>query len=108
MALALAYVNEVLNQFPCTVVVDEQEWPDLVKALKFTDRPLEDCILGRMRLRWAPGGYEGVLKQLADATQQVETLQASVHRLTMEVEAAQETNRQVALFHTAPDAPAAA
>src|SRR3990167_9546586 len=81
MALSLAYINEVLNHTPCTVVVDESQWPDLLKALKFEGRRLEDLILGQMRLRWAPGGYEGLLTRLEDLTTQRDALQAEVETL---------------------------
>ena len=81
MPLSLAYVNEVLNHVPCHVVVDEAEWPGLLKALKFEGRPLEDLVLGRMRLRWAPGGYEGLLSRLATLTQERDQWQAKVKEL---------------------------
>ena len=82
MALSLAYVNEVLNHVPCTVVVDEQQWPELITALKFEGRKLEDLILGQMRLRWAPGGYEGLMTRLEELTKQRDALQADMERLT--------------------------
>ena len=54
MPLSLVYVNEVLNHVPCHVVVEEAQWPGLLKALKFEGRLLEDLVLGQMRLRGAP------------------------------------------------------
>lgn len=75
MPLTLAYVNEVLNHLPCTVVVDEDQWPGLLKALKFEGRKLEDQMLGLMRLRWAPGGYDGLLDRMATLTQRVKELE---------------------------------
>ena len=81
MALSLAYINEVLNHTPCHVVVDEVQWPELLKALKFEGRALEDLILGQMRLRWAPGGYEGLMQRLADLTQQRDALKQQVEEL---------------------------
>lgn len=75
MALSLAYINEVLNNLPCHVVVDEAQWPELLRALKFEGRNLEDLVLGQMRLRWAPGGYEGLLQRLEDLTKQRDALQ---------------------------------
>ena len=88
MALSLAYINEVLNQLPCTVVMDEQTWPQLLTALKFEGRKLEDQVLGRMRLRWAPGGYEGLLQRMETLTQQREALQKDVETLTQQLEEA--------------------
>ena len=88
MALALAYVNEVLNQVPSTVVVDEPTWQHLLKALKFEGRALEDCVLGRMKLRWVPGGWDGLLVRLETLTQQREDLQAKVDTLTKQLEEA--------------------
>ena len=85
MALSLAYINEVLNHTPCHVVVDEAQWPELLKALKFEGRSLEDLILGQMRLRWAPGGYEGLMQRLADLTQQRDALQKQVEELQAHV-----------------------
>ena len=81
MALALAYVNEVLNHLPCTVVVDEQQWPELLSALKFEGRRLEDLVLGQMRLRWAPGGYEGLMERLEKLTQQRDEAQKELEAL---------------------------
>ena len=82
MALALAYVNELLNQVPSTVVVDEPTWQHLLKALKFEGRALEDCVLGRMKLRWVPGGWDGLLARLKTLTQQVETLTKQLEEAT--------------------------
>ena len=82
MALSLAYVNEVLNQVPSTVVVDEPTWQQLLKALKFEGRALEDCVLGRMKLRWVPGGWDGLLARLKTLTQQVETLTKQLEEAT--------------------------
>ena len=81
MPLSLSYVNEVLNHVPCHVVVDESEWSGLLKALKFEGRALEDLVLGQMRLRWAPGGYDGLLQRLAELTSQRDQLQAKVKEL---------------------------
>ena len=81
MALSLAYINEVLNNLPCHVLVDEQVWPELLKALKFEGRALEDLVLGQMRLRWAPGGYEGLLQRLATLTQERDELRKEVEAL---------------------------
>ena len=86
MALSLNYINEVLNHVPSTVVVDEQEWPGLLKAFKFEGRKLEDLILGQMRLRWAPGGYEGLMQRLADLTQQRDEVQKALLEKQIEVE----------------------
>ena len=88
MALSLAYVNAVLTHVPSTVVVDEPTWQHLLKALKFEGRALEDCVLGRMRLRWVPGGWEGLLARLETLTQQHEELQAKVDTLTKQLEEA--------------------
>ena len=87
MALSLAYVNEVLGQYPSTVVVSEQVWPDLVRALRFEGRDLEKCVLGRMRLRWALGGYDGVLTKLEALTQERDALTLKVSELEQQVEA---------------------
>ena len=82
MALALAYVNEVLNQLESTVVVDEQTWPELIRLLKFEGRDLNTLILGRMKLRMAPGGYDGLLDQLVALRQENHDLQAKLEALT--------------------------
>ena len=84
MALSLVYINEVLNRTPCTVVVSQEEWPGLLAAFKFEQREPKDLVLGRMTLRWAPGGYDGVMQRLEELTQQrdearkeLETLKAT-------------------------------
>ena len=81
MALSLAYINEVLNHTPCTVVVTETQWPELLAALKFEGRKLDDLILGQMRLRWAPGGYEGLMARVEELTTQRDALQGEVDTL---------------------------
>ena len=86
MALALAYVNEVLNQLASTVVVDEQTWPELIRLLKFEGRDLETLVLGRMKLRMAPGGYDGLLDQLATLRKENAELRAQVAERTKSVE----------------------
>ena len=86
MALALSYVNEVLNQLDSTVVVDEQTWPELIRLLKFEGRDLTTLILGRMKLRMAPGGYDGLLDQLAKLRQENTDLRAQVAELSKPIE----------------------
>ena len=78
MALAQRYVNEVLNQFESTVVLNETEWPELVKALKFEDRDLSTLVIGRMQLRMARGGYEGLMKDLAALLKENEELRQKI------------------------------
>ena len=94
MALALAYVNEVLNQLDSTVVVDDATWPELVRLLKFEDREadLAKMVLGRMRLRTAQGGYDGLLAQL-------DALLAENHALRSQL--AERTTAPVAPVETA-------
>ena len=87
MALSLAYINEVLNHLPCVVVVDESQWPGLLKALKFEGRRLEDLILGQMRLRWAPGGYEGLLSRVEELTWERDALRKELDRVKGTVDA---------------------
>lgn len=81
MALALAYVNEVLNHLDSTVVVDEATWPSLVTALKFEGRDLTQLVLGRMKLRWCPGGWEGLLARLDQVEKERDDLKAEVAAL---------------------------
>ena len=82
MALALAYVNEVLGQVDTTVVLDETAWPELVRLLKFEDRDLADLVLGRMRLRKATGGYDGLLAQVDALLKENAELRTQVDALT--------------------------
>ena len=82
MALTQVYVNEVLNNVPSTVVVDEATWPELVRLLKFEDRDLNTLIIGRMRLRQATGGYDGLMETLSALLKENEELRARVMALT--------------------------
>lgn len=83
MALSLAYINEVLNQLDSTVVVDEETWPELLRLLKFEDREddLKTLVLGRMRLRKATGGYDGLLKTIDELLAENRALRAEVDAL---------------------------
>ena len=81
MALAQAYVNEVLNHLPSTCVVDEQTWPILVKQLHYEDRDLKTLIIGQMKLRSAKGGYDGLQQTLSDLLKENEALRAEIERL---------------------------
>ena len=89
MALTQVYVNEVLNNLPSTVVVDEQTWPELVRLLKFEDRDLNTLIIGRMRLRQATGGYDGLMTTLSALLKENEALRLQITALTDQVKAAQ-------------------
>lgn len=86
MPLTQAYVNEVLNHLPSTVVVDETSWTDLIRLLKFEERNLNDLIIGQMRLRMAQGGYDGLMDNLAALLKENETLRAQVTELTKQME----------------------
>ena len=81
MALSLVYINEVLNRTPCTIVVSQEEWPTLLAALKFEQREQKDLVLGRMTLRWAPGGYDGLMERLEELTQQRDDARKEVDAL---------------------------
>ena len=61
MPFTQAYVNEVLNHLPSTIVVDEATWPELIHLLKYEKRDLTTLVIGRMTFRMAVGGYEGML-----------------------------------------------
>ena len=87
MALTQAYVNEVLNNLTSTVVVDEQTWPELVRLLKFEDRDLTTLVVGRMKLRKAKGGYDGLIGTLLELQKENESLRAQVTSLTDQVSA---------------------
>ena len=89
MALTQVYVNEVLNNLSSTVVVDEQTWPELVRLLKFEDRDLNTLIIGRMRLRQATGGYDGLMATLSALLKENESLRLQILALTDQVKAAQ-------------------
>ena len=78
MALSQAYVNEVLNHLPSTVVVDEAVWPELIRLLKYEDRNLNDLIIGQMKLRMAKGGYDGLLAEISALLRENETLRAQL------------------------------
>ena len=82
MALSQAYVNEVLNHLPSTVVVDEATWPELVRLLHYEDRNLNDLIVGQMTLRMAKGGYDGLLAQVSALLKENEELRKQVESLT--------------------------
>lgn len=82
MALTQAYVNEVLNTLASTVVVDEQTWPELIRLLKFEGRDLTTLVIGRMRLRQAVGGYDGLTTSLAELLKENEALRAQVTALS--------------------------
>lgn len=84
MALALAYVQDVLNQLESTVVFDQVAWPELLRLLKFEDRAddLSKMVLGRMRLRQAQGGYEGLLAQVDALLKENAELRTQVEALT--------------------------
>lgn len=81
MALTQAYVNEVLNNLPSTVVVDEQTWPELIRLLKFENRDLTTLVIGRMRLRQAKGGYDGLMETLSELLKENEELRAQLKNL---------------------------
>lgn len=81
MALTQAYVNEVLNTLTSTVVVDEQTWPELIRLLKFEGRDLNTLIIGRMKLRQAKGGYDGLMETLLALQKENEELRQQVEQL---------------------------
>ena len=85
MALTQAYVNEVLNNLTSTVVVDEATWPELIRLLKFEGRDLTTLVIGRMKLRQAKGGYDGLMETLSELLKENETLRGQVEALTAEV-----------------------
>ena len=87
MALTQAYVNEVLNNLTSTVVVDEETWPELVRLLKFEDRDLTKLVIGRMKLRQAKGGYDGLMTNLSELLKENESLRAQVTALTDQLSA---------------------
>ena len=88
MALSQAYVNEVLNHLPSTVVVDEVVWPQLIQQLHYEDRDLTTLIVGQMKLRMAKGGYEGLLADLAGLLKENADLRAQVTTLTAQLDQA--------------------
>ena len=88
MALTQVYVNEVLNNLSSTVVVDEETWPELIRLLKFEGRDLTTLIIGRMKLRQATGGYDGLMASLSALLKENETLRAQIAELTVPVETA--------------------
>lgn len=85
MALTQAYVNEVLNHLPSTVVVDEVTWPKLIKLLKFEGRDLNELVIGQMKLREAKGGYEVLIANLHALLNENATLRTQVDDLTKQV-----------------------
>ena len=85
MALSQAYVNEVLNHLKSTIVVDEEVWPGLVKALHFEDRDLTRLVIGQMSLRHTPGGYDGLLTTLDMLLKENQDLRAQVVLLSTPV-----------------------
>lgn len=90
MALTQVYVNEVLNNLPSTVVVDEQTWPELIRLLKFEGRDLNTLIIGRMKLRQATGGYDGLMTTLSALLKENAMLRVQITALTDQVKAASE------------------
>ena len=84
MALTQAYVNEVLNNLTSTVVVDEETWPELIRLLKFEGRDLTTLVIGRMKLRQAKGGYDGLMENLSELLKENESLRAQVEALTVQ------------------------
>ena len=87
MALTIAYINEVLNHIPSTVIVDEAGWTQLQDAFagKLT-QPLEEAVLGQMRFRWVPNGYEGLMTKLAELSAKVEELTKQLEEATAPVQ----------------------
>ena len=90
MALTQVYVNEVLNNLVSTVVVDEQTWPELIRLLKFEGRDLTTLVVGRMKLRQAKGGYDGLMTTLSELLKENESLRAQVIALTDQLSASKE------------------
>ena len=88
MALTQAYVNEVLNHLPSTVVVDEQTWPELVRLLKFEGRDLTTLVIGQMKLRMAVGGYEGMVATTHELLKENDALREQVRALNESLEQA--------------------
>ena len=82
MALTQAYVNEVLNNLTSTVVVDEQTWPELIRLLKFEGRDLTTLEIGRMKLRQAKGGYDGLVTSLSELLKENESLREQMQVVT--------------------------
>ena len=76
MALAMVYVNEVMRQFPTTVLVNAEDWPSLMKAFKF-DPAMPACTLDRMTFVPVIGGYQGLLARLGEAQAKVAEAEAS-------------------------------
>jgi len=89
MALTQVYVNEVLNNLPSTVVVDDETWPELIRLLKFEGRDLTTLIIGRMKLRQATGGYDGLMTTLSALLKENEALRLQILALADQVKAAQ-------------------
>ena len=70
------------------MVVDEETWPELIRLLKFEGRDLTTLIIGRMRLRQAKGGYDGLMDTLSALLKENEELRKQVEQLTAPVETA--------------------
>ena len=78
MALSQAYVNEVMNHIPSTMVVDEPTWRELIGLLHYEDRDLNTLVIGQMKLRMAKGGYDGLMTSLNDLLAENEALRAQL------------------------------
>ena len=88
MALSQAYVNEVMNHLPSTVVVEESVWPELIRLLHYEDRDLTTLVIGQMKLRMAKGGYDGLMADLAALLKENTILRTQVEELTKALDAA--------------------
>ena len=87
MALAMNFVNEVLRQFPTTVIVDQKDWPELMRLFKF-DSTRTECLLDRMTLRPIMEGYAGILQRMGELVAEQNQLKAEVHELERQLETA--------------------
>lgn len=85
MALAMQFVNESMRQFQTTVLVNQEDWPALMRLFKF-DPATPSCVLDRMTLRPVVGGFEGLQQRQGEVLAQKDQLDAKVKELERKLE----------------------
>ena len=88
MLLTVAYINEVLNQHPSDVVFTPEVYAKVCQAFHLSPTSETAPVVSRLTLRSFPGGYSGMLEQLATMTQQRDELAQKVAELTSQLEVA--------------------
>src|SRR3990167_2966605 len=94
MALAMAYVSEVIRQFATTVVVRQDDWPEMMRLFKF-EPSMPSCVLDRMTFVPVVGGFEGLQQRIGETLAECDQLKAKVAELERQLEVVTAPKAQV-------------